>query len=206
MSDRSAVDIALVGIGGYGGHYLPALLTPPDGRDVRLVGAVDPLPDRCSRLAELQGRGVPIYPDMASLFAERAADLVVIASPIHCHCAQTCLALANGANVLCEKPVAPTIQEALRMQEAADRAGRFVAVGYQWSFTGAVQELKRDILDGRFGRPLRLKTLVLWPRAEKYYRRNDWAGRVRTPEGQWVLDSPVANATAHYLHNHHPVM
>jgi hypothetical protein len=42
---------------------------------------------------------------------------------------------------------------------------------------------------------------VLWPRDRAYYQRNDWAGRQRAPDGAWVLDSPVNNAAAHYLHH-----
>jgi predicted dehydrogenase len=75
-----------------------------------------------------------------------------------------------------------------------------VAIGYQWSFSNAVQALKRDAMEGLFGDPMRLKTLILWSRNLSYYGRNDWAGRVKVG-GRWVLDSPVQNATAHYLHN-----
>src|SRR5690606_33552608 len=37
-----------------------------------------------------------------------------------------------------------------------------------------------------------------WPRSSAYYSRNAWAGRVRLA-GEWVLDSPVSNAFAHFL-------
>ncbi|GAF69868.1 unnamed protein product, partial [marine sediment metagenome] len=50
-------------------------------------------------------------------------------------------------------------------------------------------------------RPKRLKALVCWPRRRSYYTRNDWAGRLRADDGSWVLDSPINNATAHFLHN-----
>jgi hypothetical protein len=46
-----------------------------------------------------------------------------------------------------------------------------------------------------------MKTLVFFPRGLSYFRRNDWVGRIRTEEGAGVLDSPVNNATSHYLHN-----
>jgi hypothetical protein len=62
--------------------------------------------------------------------------------------------------------------------------------------------LKRDILAGLFGRPVRFSTLCCWPRDLAYYRRNTWAGRLRDPRtGGWVLDSPANNAMAHHLHN-----
>ncbi|HBM81445.1 MAG TPA: gfo/Idh/MocA family oxidoreductase, partial [Clostridiaceae bacterium] len=50
------------------------------------------------------------------------------------------------------------------------------------------------------GKLLRLKTIVLWPRDENYFRRG-WAGKKRDGRGNWILDSVANNATAHYLHN-----
>src|SRR5439155_21910363 len=87
------------------------------------------------------------------------------------------------------------------MAEAAESAGRFLAIGYQWSYSTAVQALKRDILQGRFGRPLRFRTSVTYPRSKSYFRRNAWAGRERSEAGDAIYDSPVNNATAHFLHN-----
>ena len=77
----------------------------------------------------------------------------------------------------------------------------FVAIGYQWSFSEAIQNFKQDILSGVLGQPLRLKSRIYWPRPLSYYRRNRWAARIALDDGSWVLDSPANNATAHYLHN-----
>jgi predicted dehydrogenase len=103
--------------------------------------------------------------------------------------------------VLCEKPAAATVQEVLRMREAERTAGKWVAIGFQWSYSAAIQALKNDIRTGIYGRPHRLKCLYLWPRSEAYYRRNEWAGKVKDADGRWILDSPVHNAMAHDLHN-----
>ena len=195
------VDLVLVGIGGYGNSYAAAVLDAPASPAWRVVGCVDPAPAGCKRLAELRRRGVPIYGSVADFFAAARADLAVVSTPLHLHAGQTVDLLGRGCHVLCEKPLCVTPDEVAAMLAAERRTGRVVAVGYQWSFSTAVQELKRDILDGAFGRPLRFKTLVLWPRDRAYYQRSRWAGRVRDPSGAWVLDSPVNNACAHYLHN-----
>ncbi len=201
MKKKREVTVALAGIGGYGTGYAGRLLDEGARQGVRWVAGADPRPEGCPRLAEIRARGIPLYESLAELFREHRPELTIIASPIHFHCEQTCLALENGSHVLCEKPVAATIQEALAMERAAAAAGRFVAVGYQWSFSPPVQALKADIRAGRLGRPLCLKTLVSWPRTAAYYRRNAWAGALRDDSGRWVLDSPLSNATAHYLHN-----
>lgn len=202
MTEREA-GIVLVGIGGYGKTFVNALLDNRERRDFRITGVVSSsLGAGHPRLGDLQALGVPLHRTLESFAAAGGrADLAVISSPIHLHAAQTCLALSLGMNVMCEKPIAGTVQEGLLIRAARDRAGKFAAIGYDWSFSDSIQALKEDIRAGLFGRPRRLKTLVLWPRGDAYYRRNRWAGRQRAESGEWVLDSPVNNATAHYLHN-----
>ena len=80
--------------------------------------------------------------------------------------------------MLCEKPISATIQEARAMMAKEAETGRFVAVGYQWSFSDAIC-LKADVQAGVLGRPKRLKTLIFWPRNEEYYKRS-WAGKQKT--------------------------
>ena len=195
------VTVALVGIGGYGGFYLKTLLESEERKKIRLVGVVDCSPERSDLLGELETRQIPVFRSLEKFYEFSHAELLIISTPIHLHCPQTCLAVAKGSHVLCEKPVSATIQDARRMLDAQKQAGKIVAIGYHWSFSDAVLNLKRDIMAGRFGKPRRLRTLVLWPRNEKYYNRSSWAGKQRASSGEWVLDSPANNATAHYLHN-----
>ena len=195
------VKIALAGIGGYGEQYVDALLHDPRASDTHLVGVVEPFPQRCRRLQELLDRGIAVHPTLDSLLGASPVDLMMIATPIHLHADHACIALCHGAHVLCEKPLAATAVDALRTADcAAQHPRQFVAIGYQWAFSDAIQALKRDIQAGVFGRAVRMKTIVFFPRGLAYFRRNDWVGRIRTVTGQAVLDSPANNATAHYLH------
>ena len=191
----------MVGVGGMGAVYLEALLARKDEGLFRIAGAVDPQPNRCKQYVEMRAMGVPCFVSLQDFYRNRKADLAVISSPIQVHMPQTSFALAKGSHVLCEKPAAGTIQEVRAAIEAERAAARWVAVGYQWSFSPAVQALKDDIRSGLFGAARKLKCLYLWPRDEGYYARNDWAGKRRDAEGAWVLDSPVQNAMAHDLHN-----
>ena len=195
------VRVIQAGLGGYGHQYLGALLDRAADFGVELVAGVDPAPERCDRLNDLKARGVPVFTALEEALDRVPAELAVISSPIHFHCPQSCLAAERGLDVLCEKPLAATPEEARQMREAERKTGRFIAIGYDWSFADAIQRLKTDIRGGKFGRPLQFKTVVCWPRGEDYYGRNDWAGRQRAPDGRWVLDSPVNNATSHHLHN-----
>src|SRR5688500_14931071 len=195
-----AVSIALVGVGGYGNIYLSTLLDA-DRNGFVLSGAVDPSPASCKRLGDLHARHVPLFTSLDQMYERHQPAMVVVSSPIHLHCRHTVDALTRGSHVRCERPLCVTLEQAHTMLEARDRAGRQVAVGYQWSFCPAIQRLKQDVMAGLFGAPRRLRTLVLWPRDERYYRRNRWAGRRVNDDGEPVHDSPVSNACAHYLHN-----
>jgi len=195
------VTLVMVGVGGMGAAYLEALLARKDEGLFRIAGAVDPQPNRCKQYVEMRAMGVPCFVSLQDFYRNRKADLAVLSSPIQMHMPQTTFALAKGSHVLCEKPAAGTIQEVRTAIEAERAAGRWVAVGYQWSFSPAIQALKADVRSGLFGAARAFKCLYLWPRDEGYYTRNDWAGRRRDAEGAWVLDSPVQNAMAHDLHN-----
>ncbi|MBU1700893.1 MAG: Gfo/Idh/MocA family oxidoreductase [Candidatus Eisenbacteria bacterium] len=199
------MNIVLVGIGGYGEVYLEALLDPANAEPGlpagHIVGAVDPNPGACRRVRDLKERGVPFYTSLEEFYGVGRADLAVISSPIQFHREQTCLALEKGSYVLCEKPAAATVDDVDAMIACERRSGRWVAIGYQWSFSASIQELKRDIQAGHFGTPRRMKSLTLWPRDASYYKRNNWAGRLRDDRGRWVMDSPLNNAMAHDMHN-----
>jgi predicted dehydrogenase len=196
------VSIVMVGIGGYGHFYLKILLEEFPPGAVELRGAVDPSPEKSGLHDELLGRRIPIFSALEEFYgAGMTTDLAVISSPLHFHVPQSILALENGSHVLCDKPLGVTVQEGLELIRRRDSTGRWVRIGYQWCYSSAIQALKRDIIDGLFGKPVRFKTLCFWPRERAYYQRNDWAGRRRDPSGRLVLDSPANNAMAHFLHN-----
>jgi len=193
--------VALVGLGGYGYIYVNALLGSEFATKVSFVAGIDPVPEACQRLAEIQQKHIPLFRSLEEFSATSRADLVILATPLQLHCEQACFAMARGSHVLCEKPLGAHPDQVRQMIETRDRFGVQLAIGYQWSFSAAIQNLKRDIAAGRFGAPRRLRTRVYWPRTEKYYSRSSWAGRQRDAQGRPVFDSPANNACAHHLHN-----
>ncbi len=198
---KSAPTIALCGLGGYGALYLGELIANPLQLDYRITAVIDPEPDRLSPAIRHQVPDLAVYADLEEFYRrEKRPDLLIIASPIHLHCEQTLQALANGSDVLCEKPAAATPAEVRQMIAAEAQSDARVHVGFQWVYSDAVRRVNHDFRAGRLGRPLRLKAFNFWPRPTSYYHRNDWAGRLRTADGHWVLDSPANNAFAHDLH------
>ena len=140
------------------------------------------------------------YRTLEDFFLADTADLVLIASPIHMHKQQCMLALSHGAHVLCEKPLAPILQDALDIRNAVQSSGKALGVGFQMSFCDPIQNLKKDIRAGVLGAPRSLRSYVSWQRFDSYYN-SPWKGRIKDAQGNWILDSILTNATAHYLHN-----
>lgn len=189
-------------INGYGHYYMKTLIEEVPDSQAILVGVVDPEAQRADYYPWIIERQIPVFDRIEDFFQDGLqADLTVISSPPQYHILQAIVALSNGSNVLVDKPVGVSIELVKELIATAERFKLWVEVGYQWSFSNAIQSLKRDILDNRFGDPVLFKSICLWPRDKDYYRRNDWAGRILDSNGLAVLDSPANNACAHFLHN-----
>jgi predicted dehydrogenase len=139
--------IGIVGAGGIG--RIHALLVEQLGARVAAV---------CSRTLEgarALGRG-RAFDDLGALLRAERPDVVHVCSPTPLHAEHALAALAAGAHVFCEKPLGATREQALRLQEAAERAGRIGAVGYCYRGYPVIQELRGAVAEGRYGRLRRL--------------------------------------------------
>ncbi len=193
--------VVCVGIGGYAQVYWKSLFASTEN-NFEIVGAVDPYPDAAKFISEIKERGIPLYSDMESFYSESEADLAIITTPIHLHTRQILYALEHGSNVLCEKPLSGVSADAEIIEKRAAELGKFVMIGYQWSYSPAILALKADILSGKLGAPVSLKTKILWPRKKEYFTRGSgWAGKLKAKDGTVINDSVAANACAHYIHN-----
>jgi len=198
---ESPLRILQVGMTGYAERYLERMLEWPADGGMRLTAVVDFHPERCSFYDRICERGISVFRSVEAFRSEQRADLAILVVGTHLHAPLTIEMLAAGSHVLCEKPLAATCDQGLAIVDASEKTGKIAAIGYQWSFSSAVQRLKKDIIEGRLGRPLRLKSLASWPRAESYYTRSNWKGRETLDDGTPVYDGPANGACAHHLHN-----
>ncbi|HHW45363.1 MAG TPA: Gfo/Idh/MocA family oxidoreductase [Clostridiales bacterium] len=196
------VKVVFVGVGGYGDLYL-TLYNSSDryAQKMEIAAVVDPYVEKAAKYEWIKQRQIPVFNTLEDFFKENSADLVIISTPLQLHKQQCVIALKNGANVLCEKPLVPVVQDLIEIEEAQKSSGKRLGVGFQWSFSKTMTGLKSDILKGRFGKPLELKSLICWKRFDDYYSSSTWKGKLKDRNGNWILDSVVTNATAHYLHN-----
>lgn len=198
----SKISALLIGIGGFGKFYIDECFDGESKNLIDIVGIVEPYPEACPRIEEIKQRKIPIFATIDEFYQKENAELAAIATPIGLHTEQIIKCLEHGSHVLCEKPLCADEADIQKIADAEKRTGKMLAVGYQWSTSKAVLDAKRDILNGTYGKPVLLKTLTLWPRDEKYFRRGTgWAGKIYSPDGKPIYDSIANNACAHYLHN-----
>lgn len=106
--------------------------------------------DFCRRHA---GRYVESF---EGLVASEEIDAVYVASPHALHAEHTIAALAAGKHVLVEKPMATSAADCTRMIDAAERAGRSLAVAYYRRGYPSVHRVRELLRNGEIGRPVRL--------------------------------------------------
>ena len=196
------VNVVLVGIGGFGMIHLTEALEGKTKELINIVGVVEPYLQFCPKIDAVKERNIPIYSNLEDFYKEHSADLAVLSTPIAFHADQTVYCMEHGSNVLCEKPLCGSTEDAERMLKAEKETGKFVLIGYQWSTSETILNIKKDIMSGVYGKLKSMKTLVMWPRGASYFNRSTgWAGKKYTADGVAVFDSIANNACAHYLHN-----
>jgi len=122
-------------------------------RDVTIVAVADISPRR-RELAQKVFPGARLYPDYRSLLEAEAAnlDFVDIATPPAEHAAIAIAALERGLHVLCEKPLATTIDDARAMLDAARRARRVLFPCHNYKHAPVIRAVRRVLDAGDIGR------------------------------------------------------
>ena len=128
------VRVGVIGIGNMGWHHARVLSLL---RDAELVGVADPNEER-GRLATEQF-GCRWFPDFQTLLGEVEAVCVAVPTLLHHSVGLACL--RAGVDVLIEKPIAATQEEARELIQAAETAGRLLQVGHIERFNPAFREL-----------------------------------------------------------------
>jgi myo-inositol 2-dehydrogenase / D-chiro-inositol 1-dehydrogenase len=145
--------IGVVGTGMMGQDHVQRLATSVP--HAKVVAVSDVNLEQAKRVGE--SVAARVYSDGHDLIADDQVQAVLIASPGSTHEEFTLACIAAGKPVLCEKPLAPTIDACLRVLEAeAARPKRLVQVGFMRRYDDGFKAMKDRLDDGRVGRALLL--------------------------------------------------
>ena len=166
-ADEKKVRVGVIGLG-MGRAHLSGYKSCPDC-EIAAICDVDTA--RLARAGEEFGVATLLtsYEEMLKM---DELDAVSIALPNYLHAPVTIAAFAAGKHVLCEKPMAMTVQEASQMVDASKIAGRKLMIHFNYRFTPHAQLLKQYVDAGELG--------------EIYFARTGWHRRRGVPGmGSW---------------------
>lgn len=146
--------IAVIGFGGQGGWHCDQL----HKSDVAtLAGIYDISEARCALARE---KGIFVYESLETLLADGKVDAVVVATPNDVHPDLVISTLRASKNVVCEKPVAITVEEFDRMAAAAKETGKLFTVHQNRRWDVDFLAIKKLVDSGEIGDLLRIESRV----------------------------------------------
>lgn len=183
---RSVLRAGVVGCGDISALHVDALTTLPG---VELVAVCDVDPARLDAAATATGAAP--YPDWAAMLDDAGLDVVHVCLPHHLHAPVAAEALRRGIAVLTEKPVADSMPAVRALLEAAHASSATFGVCFQNRYNEPVRALRRMLVDGELGTPLRAAATVIWHRTPAYYEAGPWRGRWATAGGGLLMNQAI---------------
>ncbi|MFH1007335.1 MAG: Gfo/Idh/MocA family oxidoreductase [Candidatus Latescibacterota bacterium] len=141
------IGIGVIGCGGIGRIHLDAYRKLENAR----VVAVCDVDTGALGRAKAEHGVKRAFEDYRALLDRKDVDAVSVCLPNYLHCPVTVDAFAAWKHVLCEKPAATSTDEAIRMIEAGEQAGKQLLIGLCQRFHGGSQVLKAHIESGELG-------------------------------------------------------
>jgi len=152
--------IAVVGAGSMGMNHIRVLRDLND-EHIQLVGVAETYePSLKHAISRFHVAGFSDYREMVE---KTQPDLVTVVVPTHLHFEVASYMLDRGINVLVEKPITNTIEEALALLQLARVRGVKLAVGHVERFNPAVIAVKKRLAAGELGKIFHLHARRLGP-------------------------------------------
>lgn len=191
------VRIGVIGAGRIGADHVHRLTELVNGAEVLAVSDVDG--ERARSVAE--PIGAKVFEDGRELIKDRAVDAVVVTSLGATHAEYVLAALEVGKPVFCEKPLATTAEDCLRIVRAEVELGRrLVQVGFMRRYDAGYRAMKRVIESGEIGSPLLMHCVHRNVSAPETYESAMAVRDTAVHELdaiRWLLDTEILRARVH---------
>lgn len=146
------VRVGIIGTGWIADAHIEAYKKQPD---VEVVAACDLIPGKAAAFMKKHGvEGVKTdYANDREMIDDKSLklDAVSICTYNRQHAGPAIYALDNGINVLLEKPMCVTIEEAAEICKAEKRSGKVISIGFQPRFSPNMQMIKKIVQSGELG-------------------------------------------------------
>ncbi|MCI9598832.1 MAG: Gfo/Idh/MocA family oxidoreductase [Firmicutes bacterium] len=167
---------ALVGCGRIATNHMKAAMN----NKIEIVAVCDVLPEKMEELLTKHGlekeKNIKRYTDYKELIEEEQPELISIATESGKHAEIALYCIEKGVNLIIEKPMAMSIEDADKIIKLSAQKNVKVSACHQNRFNVAIQELRKAIESGRFGKLSHGSIHVRWNRNKGYYDQAKWRG------------------------------
>ncbi len=196
----SKIKVGVIGAGRMALWHLKGLKKIKDVEVVAVAGRTPENVHKLNRKFRIQHA----YTDYRQMLEEQKPDAVSITTPTSTHCRITLDCLKSGAHVLCEKPLAMSLEEADMMLEAEKQSSKLLMPGFSQRYYKEFVHMKKVIDRGELG-----KIRVAWFRRgidlppQKWYSDKEKSPGVGFELAihaidwlRWIIASPVEHVSA----------
>ena len=180
------VGYAVVGLGVGRTHCDAAY----NSKNANLIAVCD-LSDEKLESAKKAYEGILTYKSFEEMLKNPDIDIVSIAVPSGLHAELAVLALENGKNILVEKPIDITVENAMKIERARVKTGLKAGVIHQNRFNAVMNPVKEAADSGKIGRLILGTFAVKWYREQSYYDDGGWRGTWEMDGGGSLMNQAV---------------
>ena len=156
VRDEDKLKIGIIGTGWIAEAHIESYKRM---KDVKVVAMADLIPGKAEKFAARYGiEGCRFYPDHKSLLDNEELDAVSICTYNTQHAPCAIYALEKGVNVLLEKPMCVTTEEAVEIMRAEKKSGKVLSIGFQPRFDENMQMIKKIVDSGVLGKIYYIQT------------------------------------------------
>jgi predicted dehydrogenase len=170
------MNYALIGCGRIATNHMKAAVN----NGLKIVAVCDVKPEAMETLLAKHGleqdASIKRYTDYKQMLAENSIELASIATESGNHAEIALYCIDAGVNLIIEKPMAMNMQDAEEIIRRSEAKGVKVSACHQNRFNVAIQELRRAVEAGRFGKLSHGSIHVRWNRDRGYYDQAPWRG------------------------------
>lgn len=167
---------ALIGCGRISTNHIKAAVN----NKLEIVAVCDIVPEHMENVLAKHGlekeTSIKRYTDYKQMIQENKIELISIATESGIHAEIACYCIKNGINVIIEKPIAMSLNDADKIIALSEKNNVKVAACHQNRFNIAVQEMRTALENGRFGKLSHGSIHVRWNRNQDYYEQAPWRG------------------------------
>ncbi len=176
------IKVGIIGTGWIAEEHVKNYLRCPD---VEIVAAADLVEGKADKFCKANGiDGVRLYRSHKEMLDAEELDAVSVCTYNRTHAECTIYALQKGVNVLLEKPMCVTLEEAVAICKAEKESGKIVSVGFQPRFDENMKMVREVVQSGELG--------------DVYYIQTGGGRRrgIPTPYGTSFIDDKTAGIGA----------